>query len=253
MRLLDLLFPPRCLACGELIRTDNGTPLCGICLAKWVQSRRITASEHRGVAVRRYTDITDPERAGSVIHAVGYVPGARDTVEYRLIMRLKTTYDRRAAEFAADELRSLALTAMPELAGIGGDPVVTWIPRRHEAVRRYGFDHMDRTAKLLAKKLGISSARLLVRRRDAMEQKQLGIRDRRENAHKTIIISPHAKIDGKTVLLIDDIVTTGASLEAGAKELLRAGASQVIAMTLAATVQKKKNPRIEESFVVTDA
>jgi ComF family protein len=116
--------------------------------------------------------------------------------------------------------------------------IVTFVPRSHEAVLRDGYDHMERCAKATAKKLGIRFYKLLGRSSNAKEQKKLDSAGRQENARKTIKLKTGHKLTGRNIILLDDIVTTGASLNACAELLLAAGARTVVAATIAATVRK---------------
>ena len=79
---------------------------------------------------------------------------------------------------------------------------------------------------------------LLKRRGSSSEQKHLGRRDRIENATTSIYINKNYNCNGKTIILLDDIVTTGASLNACTELLYGSGARLVITAALAVTRRK---------------
>lgn len=101
--------------------------------------------------------------------------------------------------------------------------VVTWIPPTRDALRRRGFDHGFALAKPVAEALGVPAEPLLVRDR-AHDQRALGRGARALNAAGSFQVS------GKTashVLIVDDVLTTGATLDTASALLLEAGAADV--------------------------
>ena len=125
---------------------------------------------------------------------------------------------------AAEHLRSVR----PE------DVIVTNVPRRPKTILEVGYDHMADVASLTAKKLGYRYAKLLGRTGKALEQKTLGHEERLENAKNTITVR-EKDLARKTVILMDDIMTTGASLASSAELLTGAGAEMIISATIART------------------
>lgn len=254
MKLYELLFPPKCIVCGTLLRLGvEDMPFCELCLAKWEIEKRRAYEAYRGQPVRTYTDGIPPtERYGHVMFCVYYHPKHRQNVESRLILRLKDLGERRSVAFAASELAAAVRNSAPLIAEGGSkhdETVVTWIPRRRSSIKKYGFDHMERVAKQTAKLLSLPLKPLLCRRGFTFEQKHLDAKSRVLNAYSAMTVSKGAEVDGKTVLLIDDIVTTGASLDAAASMLIEAGAEQVIAAVLASSDRPLDEVyRIENGF-----
>jgi len=130
--------------------------------------------------------------------------------------------------------------------------IFTYIPRTNKAHREHGFDQGELLAKSLCKGVGGYCTLPLLKRRSGKEQKKLSHRERRKNASESIFANESRRIlrgravslnelfDGKTVVLVDDVITTGASLGRGISELKRIGAETVLVATIARCEIKKK-------------
>ena len=119
----------------------------------------------------------------------------------------------------------------PELAT--ADLIIP-VPLHPKRKRRRGYNQSELLAKAFAKELGIGADTCsLVRTRDTLSQTKLGRKGRLENMVGAFRCVRPGNVKGKTVLLIDDVATTGATLEGCAVALKQAGAKQVLAYTFA--------------------
>lgn len=114
------------------------------------------------------------------------------------------------------------------------------MPLSHQRLAERGFNQAWELARTLHHHSGTAAgldARLLLRVRDAPPQTQLERAQRLTNLHGAFAVDPlrMTELAGKEVLLIDDVMTTGASLSTAALALLRAGASSVSALVVART------------------
>lgn len=144
-------------------------------------------------------------------------------------------YDGAARELVlALKLRGMRVAARPLVAGMREEvlargllgEVVTWVPgRRRDALRR-GYDHAEVLAKGVARVLGLPARPLLRRTGDPADQTTLGAAARRLNVRG--VFTGEACPDG--VVLVDDVVTTGATATACAGALRLAGAATVEAL-----------------------
>jgi ComF family protein len=117
--------------------------------------------------------------------------------------------------------------------------VITWVPLSKKRKRTRGYDQAQLLAKDLASWIQVPYSCLLVKKRNAAPQSGSGGREERKaNIRDAYRIKDGADIRGKTILLIDDIVTTGATLEECAAVLSSAGAACVKALTIARTEKK---------------
>ncbi len=263
----DLLFPPRCVGCDELLLPFSPEPtiFCPACRERW-DAAHVSSAAAAGEAV-----------GYGHAYLVRYKSGETDGVPERLIYHLKHRGDPRAfafvaaalafptcaaiaaaetaaaetaaAETAADEMAADATadaTAAPagapaEAAPVGNHPappLFTYPPRSRAAIRADGHDQAARLARALAGTIGGEFAPLLRRvSTPTDEQKTLTAAERRDNAARAYALRRNAaaRIAGRTVILCDDLSTTGATLSVCESLLLSAGARAVVWVTVGQT------------------
>jgi predicted amidophosphoribosyltransferase len=133
------------------------------------------------------------------------------------------------------KLRGLRMAARPLIDGmteatrrfgVGGD-TVTWVPGRAKDIRARGFDHAELLGRGLARELGLRPQALLRRRHAARDQASLSALDRAANVRGAFgaVRSP------PRVVLVDDLMTTGATAAACAAALRAAGAARIELVT----------------------
>lgn len=212
-RVLDLAFPARCAGCGR-----EGEPLCASCLP--VLTARLTRPP--GLALGLPSDIPPP--LVQLEWCAAYTGAAR-----RALRSLKYAGERRLAEPLGR-----AMAERWRVAGAGGDLLVP-VPVHVSRARERGFDQAELLAHVTGRELGIPDVHALERRRMTVAQFQLGRQARASNVRAAFALRAEAsaRVRGHWVILIDDVVTTGATLAACANMLLEAGALAVSALTVA--------------------
>jgi predicted amidophosphoribosyltransferase len=116
-------------------------------------------------------------------------------------------------------------------SGEEGPDVVTWVPTSPARRRSRGFDQAELLARRVARRLDIAARPLLVHDAGAP---QTGRSAAERRIGPPLAVRRHARVPPH-VLLVDDVVTTGATLSAAARALRRAGATQVSAVAAART------------------
>jgi ComF family protein len=146
----------------------------------------------------------------------------------QLIINIKYGSSRPTSTFVG----RLLANKLPYLPG--EDVIVTHIPTTPARIRERSFDQSQRIAKAMSASVHLTYARLLYRK---TKSHQVGFtRAQRQEHMKQAFGVLHASlIKGKTVLLVDDVLTTGSTLESAAKELKNAGAKRVIGAVFART------------------
>jgi ComF family protein len=109
--------------------------------------------------------------------------------------------------------------------------VVTWAPTGARRRHQRGFDQAELVARHVARQLGVPCRRLLERRGPGGPQTG---QDRRGRLHGPVFRA-HPRIEPVRVLVVDDVVTTGATLASAASALRQAGAADVVCAAVAAT------------------
>jgi len=211
---LDAALPANCVGCGR-----EGPPLCAACVP--ALDRRLDAPA--GVPIGLPADLPAPllqldwcaPFSGSVrsaLHAIKY--GG----EQRLAEPLGAAVARRWTR-----------------VGVGAD-LVTHVPVHADRARVRGYDQAELIARAAARHLGLPYAAMLARERATIAQFDLDRGDRAANVAGAFAARVgHGSIDpaGRWVLLIDDVVTTGATLAACAAALEQAAALGTSAITVA--------------------
>ncbi len=244
----DLLLPPRCAACRKLLAPSvkKRTPLlCPSCRGEWeLALARECPDCHAAYSHCRCMPRV-MQRAGiaAYVKLVPYGDGMHTGITRKIITNIKERGAKPAFTFLAGELKDRvnAAVAAADLAKekAGSAPlktVVAHLPRSAEAVRRYGFDQAKELSAALMRCTGLRYTRLLVRSRDGVAQKGLNATERKENIRGAFRL--RRQPIGLRVILVDDIVTTGTGMAEAAHMLLKAGAAEVFAVSVAYTEKK---------------
>ena len=132
------------------------------------------------------------------------------------------------------------LLAMRILRDLPSADLVTWVPVSRKRLRERGYDQVQLLAEAVAPELGIPAAALLNKFRDNQPNSELkNPEERRANVLGVYRAVDQELLRGKRVLLLDDIITTGATASECARVLLSAGAEEVIFAAVAAATSNK--------------
>lgn len=150
-----------------------------------------------------------------------------------LIYWMKCHTNRSALNFFA-ELAVRACGIKPE-----SYDAVTYVPRLKRRIRRFGQDTAKEIARAISKVYGIPMIKT-IKRKGGKTQKLLSRAQRIKNVQGIYSTVLHPEEKFKRLLLVDDVTTTGATVEVCKKLLLRDAANSVTVMTVAKTVTERK-------------
>lgn len=236
-RLVDMLLPPRCFDCGAGVARQGD--LCGDC---WGKLTFITRPQCALCGYPfEYADRGDPGQAlcGSCLRRRPVYDTARAALRYddfsrRLILGFKHRDDTAGTRAFA---RWLARLAGPlDIA----NALILPVPLHPRRLWRRRYNQSALIAAALGRETGIAVNLLdLVRHRHTPSQAGLNARQRFRNMRAAFSLRDGAGclIAGRHVLLIDDVMTTGATAEACSRVLKRAGAAEISLLALARVVR----------------
>ncbi len=236
---IHLLYPRRCAGCGEIFEEiSREKPLCPICYANWLAAQRgICKSCGRPQNACR----CGPLGLSSVdvfVHLAAYEPG----VVTEIIWKMKRERRPDLIGFLGGELSGALMAVLRECENYREQCLLTHTPRLSKNVRGFGFDQSALLARETAEHLFLPYSALFCRNTGTTEQKQLTRGARMENAENAYRLRSGAaeRIAGRTVVIIDDVITTGSTVGVCAALLKHAGAEYVIAAAVARTKPGKK-------------
>ena len=217
-RLLQLLFPAKCVFCRTLLGKDE-TDLCASCRKN---APVFSKGKFQLSFIARWT-------------AVWYY---KDEVRSSLL-RYKFGNRRSYAPFYG---RLLAMKLQTDK--LDSFDVLTYVPISRLRKWKRRFDQMELVAGFVSQELEVPVTTVLKKVRHNKPQSTLkSAAQRRANALNAYKVIDPAVIQGKRVLLLDDILTTGATASECARTLLTAGAKEVTFAAIAVASHKEKNNR----------
>ncbi len=202
---VDLLFPPRCAFCGEII--PPGTQVCREC-----------AKDASPSGTVRMLSACNGKRSVRCAALYPYEGKARES-----LLRYKFHGEAQSGKYYAAKLAGLVKLVFPGTAFT----LVTWVPLSEKRKKERGYDQAERLARPLAEALGVPCAPCLRKAGENRVQHLLRREERAGNVRGVYLPDGKNPAAGQTVLLVDDIVTTGATLAECAEVLLCAGAADV--------------------------
>ena len=231
--LKNMFITNQCLLCHEPISYENKTGFCDDCKEDWdafLNVKCVRCGYKISECACTPKLIKQSFNYGA-ISCVFYNPDA-NLVANNLIFTLKRDFDMDLIDFFA-EMMVKNLHILAKRHGIILDEyTVTYVTRRESGERKYGFDHTKYLAKAVSKKLGLKCQKALLNVGD-IEQKSLTKQERLENAKNSFEINEKIDVKGRKYLLIDDIITSGATMKACADVLRENGAEEIIPVSFA--------------------
>jgi ComF family protein len=233
--LVSVFFPAGCRICDKLLTTASRVPICEECLSSFAPLPEIACevcgrplpgfarSEGQPLFCPACQDKTYAfDRARSLAVYEGALVQAILLLKFERIEPLGRWFAGRLAELVVAEGNKLAAD------------IVVPVPLHRQRERERGYNQAALISKPLAKRLGLPhKAVLLMRTRARPDKRILSLEERWESVRGAFATRPGSQVDNLRVLLVDDVLTTGATLDACARALRDAGAKSVLGLTVA--------------------
>lgn len=221
-RFSRLFFPKRCSLCGETVPFDEDFCSCG-----GKQEVRVGTSfcEHCGHSkdscVCRFPGAVPFDHMVAVFVYTGIIRTR--------LCDFKFGGERKESNFFSGEMSLRFCEAYPLVRA----DAVTFVPMTEKAERARGYNQSRLLALGVSKRLLVPCQQLLVKTRETKCQHDLSADERRSNLDAAFAVKENARIDGKTVILCDDIKTTGTTLSKCVDVLKANGAKEVYCLCAA--------------------
>jgi len=215
MNLLDkigyALYGNCCMLCGDVLDIESEHEVCGECdmlLRSHLQNQAIVIN-----------DIS--------ISADKFLFSYNNKLLRHLVLEMKDDPLKKYCSYFA-RIASECIEKDPAFSDFD---IVTYCPRKPSKARIIGYDHSCLFAEYISRFTGKSFMQLLKRREGGKEQKKVKrINDRIENIQNKFYFNNECNCKGKTVLMVDDIITSGSTAKECARILKKAGAARVLAL-----------------------
>lgn len=248
-----LVCVPKCASCGERLSPFADGALCHgkVCFCKKCLSAWHNAKNNMCISCFKTADKCTcmPKKntfmQPTIPSLFFYRPDGK-LPESKAIYTLKHKRYSELYDFVVGELAPKIGGLLRELDISPESCIFTYIPRTKKGLRKNGFDQSELLSKKLCAKLGAAASLPLLTRNGGKEQKKLSKNKRRQNAENALFANTSMRgiknksqknfaefLSGKTVILIDDIITTGESVGRGVKVLRQAGVKTVLVASVA--------------------
>ena len=234
--LLDLVYPPRCLACGAWMEAGA---LCETCIQSFAPLLPPFCDRCGGRPEAGHSLCAECEAGRPPPYAWSQAMGQYGGALRRAIHRFKYEGKTALAEPLGTLLaRSLDRPPSPLLTSTLGEPLtfdlVVPIPLHPSRLRQRGFNQAERLARVVARQRDWTlDAKGLVRTRRTQSQVSLDGRQRARNLRGAFACRKPFYFEGKSVLVVDDVLTTGSTLHEAARVIGESGAARVCVAALA--------------------
>jgi len=249
----DIIFPIECLGCRE-----EETWLCRACREKIKLNEKLICpickkespwgkvcpscqggSFFDGVIVAAPYE---QELLQDLIHTYKYqfIPGLQEPLSELMITIIKSLIEckqERLGKIIDSGIGSFELNKFMEMPKVFLEPkkvIIIPVPLHRKRLKERGFNQAELLAQKLNSFLGARvEAKILFRQRYTRPQAELGALDRKENIKGAFVCVPGTNLNGQNIILLDDVFTTGATMQECARALKQAGAGEIYGLVLA--------------------
>lgn len=208
-----IFFPRKCIHCGSIIPFSDD-----VCLQCALKECTVPEGFCFHCNSRQCRCKDSQPKLRHISAAFIYTDAAK-----RLITELKFKRKKYRAELLSEEI---ARRVISDFHGVHFD-YVTFVPMSNNARKRRGYNQSEVLARKVAKRLFLPCREALTKTKDTPKQHYLNASGRRKNLADAVTLKKGTQAEGKTILILDDIKTTGSTLMVCEEVLLSAGAREV--------------------------
>lgn len=215
-RIANTIYPPKCIFCKKTLGNDIALHICSVCYAKLPFSKE--------ALLPVLENGTDGQCDGAV-SVFQYTGMAKDLL-IRFKFYNKPSYNRTFARLLAYRLK--------KITDIKQYDMVISVPLHRQKELARGYNQAYLLSRALGRELQLPECSgFLKRQKYTDSQSLLDRQERQENIKGAFLVKTPERVEGKSILLIDDILTTGSTLEECSKMLKQAGVIKVTAAVVA--------------------
>ena len=220
--ILSIFFPERCSICGEI--KPFMKDYCPKCLidTKAVPDSACKSCGHENCICSQNISLKLPH-----FSAVYYYQGQLKRSIHRYKFHSESSYADIFGRAMAEKIKG----DYPDTVFDG----VCFVPMTRSQIRKRGYNQGELLAREVARILNLPLIPCLIKTKETPTQKTLTAKERQENLNESFSLDKKADINGRVLILCDDIKTTGATLRQCSDTLLSGGAKDVYCLTLALT------------------
>ena len=231
----NIIFPPQCLACAEMLDPQVKSVFCSSCLPK---IRFISGSICPVCGIAFFNSPAENHICGNCLTARPHFARARAVASFETVIMdtiHKFKYGRNVV--IGDGLGSfMASFSFPDFDFVEYSLIIP-VPLNIKKLRERRFNQSLLLARALGKKHRIPvNFSLLKRHKFTLTQTGFNRAEREKNIKGAFIITDKKKIAGKNIILVDDVYTTGATVNECSKMLKKCGAKDIAVLTLARVI-----------------
>ena len=218
---LDLIFPKRCVECGGF-----GTFVCDKCLAKIKPIKTQVCPKCGKISDlgKWCSGCKGKSKLTGIIVGAAYRSGPTKEMIHYLKYNSVTELARPLANILIDQLID---------ENLAGNVIITSVPLHKKRYLERGYNQSELIARNVSKKIGFAYQTLLNRNKYTEPQVKLKGMERRSNLIDVFELKKDAGVKNRVILLVDDVSTTGTTLEECAKVLKASGAKKVYGLVVA--------------------
>ena len=258
-----LIFIPVCASCKERLspfakneeQMHGNICFCDKCLKAWEEAK----AEICPVCFQSSCDcfcLPEAFKEQPNIPSLCFYHPERHDAQSNVIITMKRTRDRELFSFVAKELAPRIEKTLRRMELQADECIFTWVPRKRGSISKTGFDQGRELCVAVARELGADVCPLF-ERVYAKEQKKLDSRGRAKNAERSIVLNfsmsgfprrfetenVEAFVKKRSIVVIDDVMTSGSTFKKSISLLRAAGASHIIVACVAKTAGNGKKTK----------